>query len=229
MQFKDSVAVWERIAPSYAASRRKPWPQVEAFIAKLPTGGLFLDLGCGGGRHSAPLARAGRAIAVDSARAMLHEARTAAGRGGVSPHLVQASATALPFKFDLFDGVIFIAALHNIPGRFERRKALDELALVMRPGSEALVTVWLRPASVRNEATEDATGQSPLVGEAGDAMAPWNHDGRREERFYHFYSVAELDEDLRSVGLRALEVREETIASEDASDNLFVRVAKAEV
>lgn len=227
MQVKDAVAVWERIAPSYAASRRKAWPQVEAFIAKLPRGGLFLDVGCGGGRHSIPLARTGRAIATDAARVMLQEARKATNAVGLSPDFIQASATALPFKFDLFDGVIFIAALHNIPGRFERRKALDELALVMKAGSEALVTVWLRPGAVHDDTKRDAAQPTALVGEAGDALAPWNHDGRREDRFYHFYSAFELDEDIRSVGLRTVEAREETIASKDAPDNLFVRVCKA--
>jgi SAM-dependent methyltransferase len=54
--------------------------EIEALSLSLPSGALAIDLGCGFGMHSIPLARAGaRVVAVDSSAHLLAELRRLAG------------------------------------------------------------------------------------------------------------------------------------------------------
>src|SRR5437762_12519292 len=52
----DVRTTYDRIAESYAQARVEPWPEVVDFITDIPAGDLVLDVGCGHGRHSRPLA-----------------------------------------------------------------------------------------------------------------------------------------------------------------------------
>src|SRR2546427_9451254 len=73
----DVRATYDRIAESFAARRREPWPEVQSFIETLPPGSRVLDLGAGNGRHAKILAGRGiRAVAVDFSRQLLMIGRT---------------------------------------------------------------------------------------------------------------------------------------------------------
>src|SRR5207244_12655524 len=68
----DIRATYNRIAESFAARRREPWPEVLSFIEALRRGSRVLDLGAGNGRHAKILARRGiRPVAVDFSRRLL--------------------------------------------------------------------------------------------------------------------------------------------------------------
>src|SRR5213593_849352 len=68
----DIRTTYDRIAESYAARRRVPWPEVRSFIDSLPRGSRVLDLGAGHGRHATILADRGhRAVALDFSRRLL--------------------------------------------------------------------------------------------------------------------------------------------------------------
>src|SRR2546427_2420832 len=83
----DIRATYDRIAESFAARRREPWPEVRSFIEPLPRGSRVLDLGAGHGRHTTILAGRGhRAVALDFSRRLLSIGRAGEpGRGEVGP------------------------------------------------------------------------------------------------------------------------------------------------
>jgi ubiquinone/menaquinone biosynthesis C-methylase UbiE len=109
-----------------------------------------LDLGCGRGAvlvETAGRLTTGRAIGADlwsrghqsgnSREATLANAAAAGTADRVEVHT--ADITALPFADDSFDVVTSALAIHNIPTREARHRAVDEAMRVLRPGGRLLV------------------------------------------------------------------------------------------
>lgn len=220
---------WEAVGPTFARSRPRPWAQVVRWADEnLPAGARVLDLAAGNGRHGAAIPGR-RVVATDFAATLLEQAR---GRGLAC---VRSEVAELPFRAASFDGVLFVAALHNVPGRQRRIAALAEMARVLRPGGAALVTVWSRWRAgwFRHFAMElphHVFGDA--VGAFGDAIVPWSAGSLAVPRYYHFYSRPELRADLELAGLEVEAVWGERLAiPRDArapaswlADNLFASV-----
>ena len=116
---------------------------------RLGPGDRLLDLGSGGGRHAYEAMRRGAAaVAVDADRAAAKDCaammaaledtdevvRDRRGCGGMAV----GDALDLPFPDDSFDRVIAAEVLEHVP---EDRRAMAELARVLRPGGTMAVTV----------------------------------------------------------------------------------------
>lgn len=208
MRGRDTRSEWESLAEAWDRARRRAWPQVAAFAESFPQGALLLDLAAGNGRHGVLAKKAGaRVVAADFSRSLLAFARE---RGVPS---VQGDARALPFRDASFDGALFVAALHCIPGRAARIGALAELRRVLKPEARALLTVWSR--------FRDGSLKKAWV---RDADVPWGG----VSRYYHFYGPLELVADCRAAGWREARLLGERM-TKDAGwlpDNWFVRLQR---
>lgn len=105
--------------------------------AHLPAGvARILDLGCGTGRFTAPLAArfAARVCGLDLSAKMLAVARQTLGDSPAA--LVQAAAEALPFRAGVFDAVLVSMVLHHIRSR---AGALAEVRRVLGSGGKLIV------------------------------------------------------------------------------------------
>ncbi len=104
-------------------------------------GDRLLDLGAGGGRHAFEAMRRGAVVtAVDADAAEVKDAAAlmaALTAPGVGTAAV-GNALDLPFPAGSFDRVIAAEVLEHIP---DDRRAIDELARVLRPGGTMAVTV----------------------------------------------------------------------------------------
>ena len=141
----DIRATYDRIAESYAARRREPWPEVRLFIESLPRGARVLDVGAGHGRHTTVLADRGhRAVALDFSRRLLLIGRAGEPRTGDALRIdwVGGEATKLPFRDASFDAGLCIAVLHHLPVESDRIAALMELRRVLRRRAPVFVSVW---------------------------------------------------------------------------------------
>lgn len=190
---------YERIAPSYAASRTRPWPDVLDFVAALPPRSSVLDLGCGHGRHVRPLAAAGHGVVgLDFSRRLLTIGR-GTPPGPETRSLVEwilGEATALPFHDSSFDAATCVAVLHHLPSRDDRHAALAELRRVLRPGGRALFSVWARD----DPYLRDVLGSES---DAVDVEIPWHlPDGVVVLRVYHLFQQGELERLIIDSGLR---------------------------
>lgn len=109
-----------------------------------------LDMGCGRGAVLLQVARLvprGRAVGIDIWRTRDQSGNSieAAGRNaqleGVADRvgLHTADMTAVPFENDSFDLVLSSLAIHNIHGRENRGRAIDEAIRVLKPGGRLVI------------------------------------------------------------------------------------------
>jgi ubiquinone/menaquinone biosynthesis C-methylase UbiE len=115
-----------------------------ARLAGCPEGGDVLDVPCGFGRHSIPLARAGyRVVGSDRSQALLDEARRRAG-GERWPKFVQADYRKLPLADASFDAALNLFTSIGYLGDEEDTKALAEIGRVLRPGAALVIETMHR-------------------------------------------------------------------------------------
>ncbi len=122
-------------------------------FTRLPAGAgdRVLDLGCGAGRHAFETLRRGASVvALDADEGELRGVADMVGAmaeagevpAGAMARAVRGDATRMPFPDGAFDRVIAAEVLEHIP---DDRRALREIARVLRPGGQVAVTVpaWL--------------------------------------------------------------------------------------
>src|SRR6266540_2436516 len=111
---------------------------VELLAGQLDGRGDVLEVGVGTGQIALPLHEAGiPVIGLDLARPMMNKLIEKAGGRSPLP-LVQADATAMPFRDDAFGGAYLRWVLHLIPAW---RTTLSEIARVVRPGGVLLTAL----------------------------------------------------------------------------------------
>jgi SAM-dependent methyltransferase len=136
----DTVAGFAQSAPNQALMQ---------FAADERSGGArrVLDLGCGAGRNTVPLARLGwSAIGIDMSLAMIAAAAARVREEHIESHirLVLASMHELPFAARTFDFIVAHGIWNLARSGGEFRRALGEAARVARPGSALFVFTFSR-------------------------------------------------------------------------------------
>ena len=206
---------WVELATSRDPERTE---QEVAFVAShLDPGARVLDLACGTGRISIPLAARGFDVAgLDISHRVLEVARAAA------PELDfrQGDMRELPWEDECFDAVINIwSAFGYFETQAEDERVLAEIARVLRPGGVFVIDAVNQVALVRgiqhqawNE-LEDGTlwlEQRTHDLTTGRSQAAWTFvkDGhKRELSFDHrLYTVAEYGELLQRAGFGTRQV-----------------------
>lgn len=183
--------VYEAIAGHFSETRAYPWPEVTSFLDGRD-GRVGLDIGCGNGRHTDPLAGVVEStLAVDVSRNLLVEARERMVADGWDAEVAVADATRLPVVDGVVDVGVYVATLHHLPDRERRVESLRELCRVLAPGGCALVSAW-------------STAHDRFEGhdEGFDTTIDWTLPGGESiPRFYHIYAPAEFERDLDDAGL----------------------------
>ena len=137
---------------SYAEHERQDVADQQALaaarLAKCPQGGDLLDVPCGFGRHTVPLALAGfHATGVDRSEVLLEEARRRAG-GERWPKLVHADYRKLPFSGESFDAALNLFTSLGYLGDEGDARVLEEIHRVLRPGGRLVIETLHRDALV---------------------------------------------------------------------------------
>jgi len=172
-----------------------------------PAGGALLDLGCGTGRHSVPLAVRGfRVTGVDISAGMLEVARKRAREAGVEIELVRADAVDFR-RAGAFDTVICLCEgafclLREGDDTVHRdAKILDNIAASLKPGGVLVLNALSALRAVR-AATEQIveSGQfDPMTmterSDVRDLLPEAEGVDELRERFYTAPELRRLAED----------------------------------
>lgn len=148
-----------------------------------------LDAGCGNGRNAAAfLSRflRSRVDCADISAGMLASAsRNLCRRYAHRVSFAKADlAAGLPYASNCFDAAMCFAVLHHLKTGSARLRGLAEICRVLKPGSFAFVTVWVRSDCKK------------------DCLVPFSLGNKKSEpRYYHFFSKKELESLCRRAGL----------------------------
>lgn len=225
---------YETFGGAFAATRRRIQPGVRAFLATVLDGSEWLDLGCGSGALAADWARLGIRGGYsgrDFSSALLSEARAlTAGLSTDSFRIDYGELDLLDpdwadaFGERRFDGVACFAALHHIPGRAAQAAVFANTARLLRPGGEAIFSVWQFQNSPKLAARAlpwPTIGLSEADVEPGDTLLDWRFalPGSNDKaglRYVHLFTEAELAGLAADAGLTL----ESTFYSDGKSGNL---------
>jgi len=144
---------------AYADDERQDEAEAQARAAARLTGcepGVqLLDVPCGFGRHSIPLAREGfRVTGVDRSAALLDEARRRAeGVAGIT--FTEGDYRHLPFADATFDGALNLFTSIGYLGDEEDVRVLAEIRRVLRPGARLVLELMHRDSVVSGFSEQD--------------------------------------------------------------------------
>lgn len=182
---RQAYARWAKRYPPRPHNRLMEIEQAAMLRLMPPLAGCeVLDLACGTGRYSliAQEASARRVVGVDDSLPMLR-----AGGGGLR---IEASMTALPFASASFDVIVCGLAVGHLP-LDALRGALAEMARVLRPGGEALISDF-----------------HPYLSLMGGRRAFTGDDGRAYAVEQHIHIVSDYFAALRTAGMVVLDIAE---------------------
>ena len=180
--------VFDRIAESWYGVRH--WPLLKKELEEMAErwqGGKLLNVGCAHGPDFLAFNRSFELWGVDSAPAMLRQALRYSAKQGLYVNLMAADALFLPFPQHTFDCAISVATYHHIKGDQERERAFAELRRVLKPRSEAFLTVW-------------NYGQPRFWLKSQEQQVPWKLKEETVYRYYHLFSYGELRKSLIKAG-----------------------------
>ncbi len=188
----NSKDVFNQIAPGWYSFRHRSifGKELEA-LAKRWHKGKLLNLGCAHGPDFLPFKQNFELYGVDFSPKMLRLARRYAQKFNLDVALSLADVRSLPYPDGSFDWAISVATYHHIEGKAERQKALNELRRVLKPRSEAFITVWNR-------------WQPRFWFKPKEVSVPWHQRGKTLYRYYYLFSYAELERLAKRAGFEVI-------------------------
>jgi ubiquinone/menaquinone biosynthesis C-methylase UbiE len=211
-----------------------------ARLAGCPDGGDLLDVPCGFGRHSVPLARANyRVVGVDRSEPLLAEAQRRAS-GERWPKLVRADYRELPFPDESFDAALNLFTSLGYLGDEQDARVLGEIQRVLRPGARLVIETMHRDLLVRQFREQDwrLLGEGRLLLEqrtfdAGSGVAQTtqtliDNTGERDSRSFsvRVYSATELVAMLTRAGFEEARCHGDLDGAPFTTDTRLVIVAR---
>lgn len=211
----NQLDIWNKIAKPWKTYVVKRIPIVEEFLKNKK--GKILDLGCGTGRNMIPSKNI-EYYAVDFSEEQLKQAKEYTNKNNIKAKFYKSEANHLPFKDNTFNHGLFIATLHCIESKEKRKKALEELYRVLKPGGQALISVWDSKDKRFNQ-----------VNNQGEIYMSWLDNNIPHMRYYYLYNKKEFINLLESVGFKILSIEnKEELQQNDrfSKKNLIVKIEK---
>jgi len=187
----DQQKVWDSVALSWKTFRTTPIKEAEDFLKNKK--GNVLDLGCGSGRNFINSGNNLKWHGIDFSEEMLNYAKQYAEKINLDVELKQSNAEKIPYPNNFFDAVICIAVIHCIPSKQKRGKTLKEIYRILKPKSQALITVWDKD-------------QQDFKNSEKEKLIDWKKDNKVFKRYYYLYEKEEFKNELEKSGFKIMEI-----------------------
>lgn len=202
-EFKNSEQIsqneiWNKIADKWEAYVVKKIPIVEEFLKTVVSECdsekcLIVDLGCGNGRNMFKI-KGLEYWSVDFSQEMIKNTEKYVKKEKIKSNLFVSKVSKLPSKFkdEMFDAGLFMATLHCLETKDERKKALKEFYRILKKNSFGLISVW-------------NSDDKRFYDIKGDVYMNWKKEGKDYFRYYYLFDKQELMNLIKSVGFEIIE------------------------
>lgn len=189
---KKTVETYNKFAKIYADRYHSKvlQYQLNIFVSML-SGKKILDVGCGSGRDVAYFLEEGlEPLGIDISDGLLEEAKKRVPKG----NFMKMDMLSLKFDKESFDGIVALDSFLHIP-KAEGKKVLANFFKILKPNGPLYLCV--------------------KEGEGESFIERKEHDNN--QRFFAFYKQVELEELLKSIGFKIVEVINDDTDSEGRS------------
>jgi ubiquinone/menaquinone biosynthesis C-methylase UbiE len=160
MFFDEISDYWAEIADA------RPTEKQVSFIRKtVKPFGLILDLSCGDGRHSIPLAESGyEIVGLDVSSRLLTLAKRSANEKDVKVELIHADMQNMPFRPGAFAAVLSLdTSFGYFPSEDQAQHVLTEVSKILVEGGSFVVDVFNREPLLRKYRINFKVEAMPLL------------------------------------------------------------------
>ena len=167
-------------------------PEAESFAArlKIDPGAKVLDVACGTGGITLPLARQGAVITgLDITPRLLDEARARASDEGLNVHFDEGFAEQLPYSDVSFDVVVSMFGVMFSPSP---ESVSSEMARVLKPGGRLALANWT-PSGFSGKFTEVVGPYLPPSPVSMTAPFLWGEEATVRNRLEAGFAFIETD------------------------------------
>lgn len=209
---------YNEIAEEFSATRKTMWPELGDLDKYVKEGDRVLDIGCGNGKLLGFLASKKKNFSyagLDVSEKLLDYAKniySEAEYRGMEFRVFD--GINIPYPKNSFDIVFCLATLPHLPGREMRAKFLENIRKIAKPGAKLIITCWnlwqfkfikYQAKMIVNCIIDKILGKDQC--DWGDFYIPWKKRGVAPiNRFYHAFTVSELNSILVKSGWEAEEI-----------------------
>ncbi len=138
-----SKNTYEMISEDFSATRNRVWPEMEILVKKYVRSGMkVLDLGCGNGRLAGILPEV-RYIGVDGCEMLAEKAKKIYDLRFKNYEFKILDMLELEKLGEKdFDVVFMFASLNHVASEKNRRKVLEDVKNILKPGGILIMTNW---------------------------------------------------------------------------------------
>lgn len=190
---------YNKIADVWAHLKARPLEEVIEFSSLAKKPGLVLDIGCSNCRNLIPfLERKFPCIGLDFSKNMVREAKKFLKKKKLSANLVIADISPLPFKDRAIKFILCTRVLHHLPTRDLRASSLAEIKRIAK--GRVLISVYRR--YYPRFFFDFFSNLFEKKFEFGDTYKKWTYHGNVYKRFFHLFSLKEIEKEIKTSGLK---------------------------
>jgi len=175
--------VWNNIANEWNKFKKKPSLIAMDFLDKQT--GKILDLGSGSGRHLKKIKK-GKMYLVDFSPQMIQQAKQNSKEKNIDAEFKVSEISKIPYEDNFFNGAIVISSLHCVETKKQREQTAKELFRVLKPKSQALISVW----NIKSKRFKNAPKEKYIA---------WREMGKR---YYYLYDEKEIHDLFERIGFK---------------------------
>lgn len=201
---------YDNFAQTFSASRNNmKWEEIEYFLEKYGEyidGLKILDVGCGNGRlldHfvQSPFIMDIDYFWIDASKWMIDEA---IAKFGSNDFIVCDMMNIDTLQIKDFESIFFIASFHHLWTIEDRIQVLEKLKKIVQSGSYIFMTNWALKSELNKEKYETSIIKDSKneFGSEDFNIKIWEFD-----RFYHCFSLEELEYLFKQTGYEVIENR----------------------